>query len=55
MHYSGMAAMRLDGFVYYDPRLFAASIAVAIVLAWLALAIHFGVRRMRGSTCWRRR
>jgi len=49
MHYSGMAALRLDGFVYYDPRLFAASIAVAVVLAWLALSIHFGVRRMRGS------
>jgi diguanylate cyclase (GGDEF)-like protein/PAS domain S-box-containing protein len=48
MHYSGMAAMRLDGFVAYDPKLFVVSIAVAMALAWLALWIHFGVRHLRG-------
>ncbi len=39
MHYTGMAAMRLDGFVRYDPSLFALSIFVAIALAYLALRV----------------
>lgn len=39
MHYTGMAAMRLNGLVYYDPALFALSVFVAVPLAYAALAI----------------
>jgi diguanylate cyclase (GGDEF)-like protein/PAS domain S-box-containing protein len=41
MHYSGMAAMRLNGLIRYDVKLFLLSILVAIVLATLALWIKF--------------
>src|SRR5882672_10459931 len=37
MHYTGMSAMQLNALVRYDPGLFAASIAVAMLLAILAL------------------
>lgn len=40
MHFTGMAAMRMDASMAYDPFLFALSIAVAVVLAWLALVIR---------------
>jgi diguanylate cyclase (GGDEF)-like protein/PAS domain S-box-containing protein len=43
MHYTGMAAMRLDGFVRYDPSLFVLSIIVAIALSYLALRVKNGV------------
>lgn len=39
MHYTGMAAMRLEGFVRYDPGLFILSIAVAIGLSYIALRL----------------
>jgi diguanylate cyclase (GGDEF)-like protein/PAS domain S-box-containing protein len=39
MHYTGMAAMRLEGFVRYDPTLFVLSIIVAIALSYLALSV----------------
>jgi len=41
MHYSGMAAMRLDAVIYYSPALFALSIGVAILLAVIALHAKF--------------
>ena len=41
MHYTGMAALRLDGLVRYDPFLFGVSILVAVALAWLALSINY--------------
>jgi two-component system, sensor histidine kinase and response regulator len=37
MHYAGMAAMRVDAVMRYDPTLFAVSFAVAIVLATVSL------------------
>ncbi|MFA6014891.1 MAG: EAL domain-containing protein [Gallionellaceae bacterium] len=37
MHYTGMAAMHLDGFVLYDPWWFLLSLLVAVLLAYLAL------------------
>lgn len=37
MHYTGMAAMHLDGFVLYDPWWFVLSLLVAVLLAYLAL------------------
>lgn len=55
MHYSGMAAMDIDGIVRYDPVLFAASVLVAVLLATAAL---WGARhqiRTEGAnrTLWR--
>ena len=55
MHYSGMAAMEIDGIVRYDPLLFAASVLVAVLLAIAAL---WGARRQvkaRGTnrSLWR--
>lgn len=46
MHYTGMAAMRLEGFVRYDPFLFLLSIGVAVALAYLALRIKNGLLQM---------
>jgi len=39
MHYAGMAAMRINGFIRYDAGLFFLSLVVAVVLAILALWI----------------
>lgn len=47
MHYTGMAAMHIDGLVRYNPKLFALSIIVAVVLAFFALQIRYGVRHPR--------
>ncbi|MDG1582463.1 PAS domain S-box protein [Pseudomonas sp. GOM6] len=44
MHYSGMAAMRMDPLLRYDPWIFALSILVAVGLAILALWVRFGLR-----------
>ena len=46
MHYSGMAAMRFDGMVRYDPVLFVVSIFVAVILAVIALCVRFGIGRL---------
>jgi len=47
MHYAGMAAMRLNGLIRYDIKLFSLSILVAIVLATLALWIRFRLRSLQ--------
>ncbi|MDQ6873034.1 MAG: ATP-binding protein [Gemmatimonadota bacterium] len=39
MHYTGMAAMRMNSHVLYDPLIFAASVAVAISVSFAALAL----------------
>jgi diguanylate cyclase (GGDEF)-like protein/PAS domain S-box-containing protein len=52
MHYAGMAAMRLNGLIRYDIKLFSLSILVAIVLATLALWIRFRLRSGRVGTVW---
>jgi PAS domain S-box-containing protein len=39
MHYTGMAAMRMSSHVLYDPLIFAASVGVAIVVSYAALAL----------------
>ncbi len=41
IHYTGMAAMRLEAEMFYDPALFISSIVVAVVLATVALYAHF--------------
>lgn len=45
MHYTGMAAMHLDGFIRYNPTLFAVSIAVAVALAYLALRVKSQIKK----------
>jgi len=53
MHYSGMAAMRLDGLIRYDLKLFLLSLLVAVALATLALWIGVRLRAWRAS--WKNR
>ncbi len=45
MHYTGMAALRLDGIIRYDLTLFMLSILIAVMLAILALWIKFQSQR----------
>ncbi|HEY1752030.1 MAG TPA: MHYT domain-containing protein, partial [Caulobacteraceae bacterium] len=45
MHYTGMAAMVLDGTVHYDPVLVAASVVVAVVAATAALWLTLNLTR----------
>ena len=45
MHYTGMAAMRMPAIVHYDQTLVAASIAIAVVAATVALWFTVTVRR----------
>jgi NO-binding membrane sensor protein with MHYT domain len=46
MHYTGMAAIRLDGEIDYAPGLVGLSIGIAVVAAtaafWLAMTVHGG-------------
>jgi two-component system, sensor histidine kinase and response regulator len=49
MHYSGMAAMRPEALLRYNPELVAISIVVAVVLAFVSLSIHFRFHRPRSS------
>lgn len=44
MHYTGMAAMKMEPGIVYDPALFAASVAIAIVASAGALWIAFRLR-----------
>jgi len=52
MHYSGMAAMRMNAQLLYEPRLFMASINVAVVLAIIALWINFGLIQSNKAYYW---
>jgi two-component system sensor histidine kinase/response regulator len=45
MHYSGMAAMRPEALLRYDPALVLVSVLVAIVLAFISLNIRFRFHR----------
>jgi diguanylate cyclase (GGDEF)-like protein/PAS domain S-box-containing protein len=47
MHYTGMAAMRIDGLVRYNPQLFVLSILVAVGLAFVALKMRYRVKSRR--------
>jgi len=49
MHYTGMAAMRMDPGIVYDPWLFLLSVLIAMVASALALWIAF---RLRRNTPW---
>jgi len=45
MHYTGMAAMRMDPGIVYDPLLFSASVVIAIMASAGALWIAFKLRQ----------
>ena len=45
MHYTGMAAMHLDGFIRYEPRLFTLSIVAAIALSYIALRVKNVIKK----------
>ena len=45
MHYTGMAALRMQPFIRYDPWLFALSIVIAVAASGAALWIAFRLRR----------
>ncbi|GGW62195.1 hypothetical protein GCM10008111_17640 [Alishewanella tabrizica] len=47
MHYSGMAAMQMAVQLRYDPLFFTLSILVAVVMAFLALWVRFGVQHLQ--------
>jgi two-component system sensor histidine kinase/response regulator len=49
MHYSGMAAMRPEALLQYDPGLVALSIVVAVVLAFVSISIRFQFHRPQSS------
>jgi diguanylate cyclase (GGDEF)-like protein/PAS domain S-box-containing protein len=49
MHYTGMAALHIDGLVRYNPQLFLISLVVAVALAFVALQIRYYV----SSRYWR--
>src|SRR5437016_13679 len=49
MHYTGMAAMRMDAVMRYDPLLFVVSVVVAVVLATTALYTKFLASRGQRS------
>ncbi len=48
MHYTGMAAMIMDGDIRYTPGLFALSVAIAISASAAALLIAFTLARHKG-------
>jgi diguanylate cyclase (GGDEF)-like protein/PAS domain S-box-containing protein len=52
MHYAGMAAMRLDGLIRYDLKLFVLSVLVAVILATMAIWLKFRLQslQMRWNT-----
>ena len=50
MHYTGMAAIQITPMIVYDPLLFAASIAIAVINSFVALWLFF---RLRTGQSWR--
>jgi PAS domain S-box-containing protein len=52
MHYTGMAAMRLDATCSYDPLLFTLSVVFAIVISLVALWLTFHFREETARSAW---
>ncbi len=52
MHYVGMAAMRMEPGIVYDPALVAASIAIAVAAAAASLGIAFKLRNNSTPHVW---
>ncbi len=53
MHYTGMAAMRLDGTITYDPAVWALSAVIALIVSYVALFLFMRFRTVTGATGWR--
>jgi two-component system sensor histidine kinase/response regulator len=54
MHYIGMAAMRLPGMCVYRSSLVALSVALAIVISFVALLLTFQLRSEMQWTSWKK-
>jgi diguanylate cyclase (GGDEF)-like protein len=52
MHYSGMAAMRMDPGISYTPWILALSVVIAMVAATAALRLAHCLRGRKGLTFW---
>ncbi|MEW5942937.1 MAG: EAL domain-containing protein [Pseudomonadota bacterium] len=52
MHYTGMAAMKMQPPIHYDPWLFALSVAIAIGASLVALRIAFRLRSPYGASAF---
>lgn len=50
MHYSGMAGMKLDAMMYYDPATFAVSVIVAVALSIASLYSTFRLKRLANAS-----
>jgi len=50
MHYSGMAAMRAEAVIRYEPGTVLISVVVAVVLAFISLTVRFRLRRYPALT-----
>ncbi len=54
MHYVGMEAMRLPGMCHYSVGLVTLSVALAVVISFVALWLSFGLREQMTSMSWRK-
>jgi two-component system sensor histidine kinase/response regulator len=54
MHYIGMAAMRLPAMCHYSSGMVTISVALAIVISWVALWLSFHFREETKSGGWRK-
>jgi len=52
MHYTGMAAMRMDAAPIYNPALVTLSVVAAIVISFVALRLTFASRHIRSMFHW---
>jgi two-component system sensor histidine kinase/response regulator len=55
MHYTGMAAMRLQAECSYSPVLVSVSIGLAIVISLVALWLSFTLREGKGNLGWKKK
>jgi diguanylate cyclase (GGDEF)-like protein len=53
MHYTGMAAMRMDGSISYDPVVWTLSAVIALIVSYVALFLFMRFRTMNGASGWR--
>jgi len=54
MHYIGMEAMRLPAMCVYSPALVAVSIAMAVVISFVAILLTFNLRGQQGAFGWKK-
>jgi PAS domain S-box-containing protein len=54
MHYTGMAAMRLNAHATYSPILLILSVVLAVAVSWVALHLAFHLRDQAKNPAWSR-